>query len=108
MKNRRLLAVFLVVQFIGISCLSLWQHAPSAVSMPMWGAAVILLFPGNFIGGFLVEKMFWQTGLSLLELSVLSTLLQFLINAAIWFGAMKGLKVLYVYFSRRSAVAGAK
>lgn len=101
MRNRTLLIIFLVVQFIGIACLSLWPHAPSAVSIPMWGTALIVLFPGNLIGGFLVEKIFWQTGLSLLELSVLSTLLQFLINAAIWFGAMKIVRVFYRHFSRR-------
>jgi hypothetical protein len=73
----------------------------------MWGTALIALFPGNFIGGFLTEKLFWQKGLSLSGLSVLAMLLQLLINAAIWFAVIKGLKVLRVYFSRRSVVPGA-
>jgi hypothetical protein len=106
MRKRPLLTLFLIVQLVGISCLALWPHAPSSVSMPMWGTALIALFPGNFIGGFLAEKLFWQKGLSLSGLSVLAMLLQFLINAAIWFAVVKGVKVLYGYFSRRSSVVG--
>ena len=33
-------------------------------------------------------------------MSVIATVLCIVINAVVWFGAMKGLKLLHVYFSR--------
>ena len=41
MKHRPVVLIFLVVQVIGTGCLALWQHAPSALSMPMWETALI-------------------------------------------------------------------
>jgi len=39
-------------------------------------------------------------------MSAITTVLCIGINAVVWFGVMKGLKVLHVYFSRRSTIPG--
>ena len=102
MKKRIVLIVFLVVQFVGLACLALWQHVPSAVGMGMWGTALILMFPGNFLGGWLIEKLFWQGPLSLTGIGILSAVAAVVINAILWFVVVK---VLRLIFGRRPGTA---
>jgi hypothetical protein len=102
MKKRAILVIFLAVQLVGICCLWSWQHAPSGLTMPMWGTALVLLFPGNILGSWLVERIFWQTRLSLLNMSILTTVLQFVINGALWFALVKLFKVVHALFSAHS------
>jgi hypothetical protein len=89
MTKHPVLALFLAVQFVGISCLALWERVPSAMGVPMWGTALILLFPGNFLGGWLVPSVFWQHGLSLTTIGLLSLVAALAINAIIWLAATK-------------------
>ncbi len=49
------------------------------------GTALILLFPGNFLGGWLVEKLFWQGPLSLVGIGLLSAVAAVAINAILGF-----------------------
>jgi hypothetical protein len=102
MKKRGIIVVFLVAQFIGITCWWAWHYAPSSVGVPMWGASLVLLFPGNILGGWFIEQVFWRTSLSLLNMSILTTILQFVINGALWLGVIKTFKMLIAYFSPRS------
>jgi hypothetical protein len=104
MKNRKVLVVFLVVQFVGIACLALWPHAPSAMGIPMWGTALILLCPGNFLGGWLIQSLLWRGPLGLVALGLLSALTAVVINGIIWFAIVKLFRLV---FSRGSKGAGA-
>ena len=81
MRHRPVLAAFLLLQVIGIACLALWQRAPSALGMPMWGTALIVLFPGNFLGGWIVDALLWRSHLSLISMGLLSAVLAVTINA---------------------------
>ena len=94
MRLRPVLAAFLLVQVIGIACLALWQHAPSAVSMPMWGTALILLFPGNFLGGWTVDSLLWRSHLSLIGMGLLSAVSAVIINAILWFLVAKAVRII--------------
>jgi hypothetical protein len=95
MKKRIPLIVFLIVQTIGLACLGLWQHFPSSLGMVMWGTAMILLFPGNFLGGWLVEKLFWQGPLSLVGIGLLSAVAAVAINAILWFVVVKAFRLIF-------------
>jgi hypothetical protein len=63
--------------------------------MPMWSVALFVLVPGNFIGAWLVEKLFWHTSLSLTNMGVASTFLLLVINAAFWFVGMSVIRGIY-------------
>jgi len=102
MMKRRTVLIFLAAESIGIICWWAWQYAPSFLAIPMWGTSLILLFPGNFLGGWLVEKIFWRTSLSLVNMSILTTILLMVINAALWVGILKAFKILRAFFSTRS------
>jgi len=71
----------------------------------LWGTALFTLFPGNLIGAWIIEKLFWQSGLSLVSMGILSTLLLVVINAAVWFAVGKTLQIIYARFFVRSDVS---
>lgn len=99
MKKRVVLIAFVIVQCFGLACMALWQHIASALGIAMWGTAMILMFPGNFLGGWLVEKLFWQGPLSLVGIGLLSALAALAINGVIWFAVAKG---FWLIFGRHS------
>jgi len=107
MKQRPVLVTFLVVQLIGTCCLGLWQDAPSALSMPMWGTALIALFPGNFLGGWIVETLLWRSRLPLIGMGLLSVLVALVINAIIWFVVAKAVRSIYAYLFLHSGASKA-
>jgi asparagine N-glycosylation enzyme membrane subunit Stt3 len=100
MKKHIVLTVFLVVQFVGLACMGSWQHVPSSLGIVMWGSALIEMFPGNFLGGWLIESLFWQGHLSLVGIGLLSAVAAVVINGLIWFAVVK---VFRLIFGRRSA-----
>jgi len=107
MKRRSVLAIFLVLQLVGTCCLGLRQHVPSALSMPMWGTALIVLFPGNFLGGWIVETLLWRSRLPLIGMGLLSVLAAVVINAVIWLVVAKGARTIYAHLSLRSGISKA-
>lgn len=84
--------IFAMVQSIGIACSWLWQHAPADIGVALWGTTLVLLIPGNFLASWMVERLFWRSGLSLASLGILSTLLLFTINALLWFALAKAFR----------------
>jgi hypothetical protein len=106
MRFRRwIIVLFSAVQLLGIGCSWLWEHPPSAVSSVLWGTAFLALFPGNLLGAWIVEKLFWQSRLSLVSIGIFSTVLLVVINATIWIVVVKGLEVIYVRLSARSGIS---
>lgn len=57
--SRRAWAIFGLVEVVGLACAWL-QHAPSAASSFLWGAGFLLLFPGDLLGAWIMERLFWQ------------------------------------------------
>jgi hypothetical protein len=66
----------------------LWPVVPTAGAF-MWGTEIIVLLPGNFISAILVEKLFWSSGLSLTEMSLLEAPILVAVNALLWFLLMR-------------------
>lgn len=89
--RRTSLYLFLIVQVIGTVCSWIWQFVPSVIGVPLWGTALVLLVPGNFLGEWIVEKIFWHSRLSLPSMSIIATIVTFAINAAVWFGVAKAI-----------------
>jgi fucose permease len=87
--HRVSLYLFLAVQVIGAICSWLWQFVPSVIGVPLWGTALVLLVPGNFLGEWIVEKLLWHSSLSLLSMSILVTIVAFAINSAVWFAVVR-------------------
>jgi len=64
-----------------------WPFAKSAGPF-LWGTAFIALFPGNITAAFLIEKFFWNTGLSLKAMSIAEIPLLLVLNAVLWFAVI--------------------
>jgi len=103
---RRWIVAFSIVQLVGIASSWFWEHPYSAASSFLWGVGLFTLLPGNLLGTWAVQSLLWQSHLTLGAMSAITAVVCIGINAVVWFGVMKGLKVLHVYFSRRSTIPG--
>jgi len=75
---------FAVVQLLGEICQWSWPSAQSAMGPVLWYGAFFLLLPGNFSGGYVIEKLFWRSSLTLLQMQLLQVPLAIAINLAVW------------------------
>jgi hypothetical protein len=100
MTSRIWMTVFVLVQSMGIACSWLWPHVPANIGAALWGTALVLLIPGNFLATWIVERSFWRSGLSLASMGTLSTLILFAMNALLWFVLVKAFRHVR---ARRSA-----
>lgn len=103
---RRWVVTFSIVQLVGIACSWFSEHPYSAASSFLSGLGWLTLFPGNLLGTWAVQSLLWQSKLTLGAMTLIATALCVGINAAVWFLVIKGIKVLRIYLSRRSAVPG--
>ena len=103
MLRRWTVTLFLAVQIIGVACSWLWQHVPDQIGVPMWGAALILLVPGNFLGPWIVETLLWKTRLSLPTMGVIASILSFVIDAVVWFAVFRGLHAVRLKLRKRGS-----
>jgi hypothetical protein len=71
-------------QLLGEICKWSWPRTESAVLPVLWGGAFFLLLPGNLVGGYLIERFFWQTGLTLFQMQLLLVPVELGINLAVW------------------------
>jgi hypothetical protein len=86
---RRWITAFWIVQLVGIACSWFWQHPFSPASSFLWGTGLLTLFPGNLLGGWTVQRLFWQNHLTIGSMSVIATLLAVIVNAGVWFMVVK-------------------
>jgi hypothetical protein len=103
---RRWIVVVSIVQLVGVVSSWFAEHPHSAASSFLWGLALFALLPGNLLSTWAVQKLLWQSHLSLATMSAIATVLCVGINAVVWFGIIKAIKVLRIYLSRRSAFPG--
>jgi hypothetical protein len=82
--RKKTLCVFAAVQVIGEGCQWSWSSTQSAIGPVLWGGAFFLLLPGNFVGGCLIEKALWRSGLSILTMQLLQAPVALGINLAVW------------------------
>ena len=88
MKSK-IFGVFLLVQVIGEIAFWTWEHLPSPIGGWLWGASLILLFPGNFLSAVIIEQLLWNRGLTPIQLVAIEVPVELLINAFIWLGLYK-------------------
>ncbi|HZQ66877.1 MAG TPA: hypothetical protein VFA68_00040 [Terriglobales bacterium] len=99
--SRRAWTIFTLVQVVGLT--SAWlQHPPSAASSFLWGTGFVLLFPGDVLGAWTVEKLFWQSCVSLSSMNVISAVFWLAINAGVWWSVARVWRAIR---ARRSAPA---
>lgn len=84
-----IIVVFVVIQLTGIICSWLCWKVPSGIGVPMWAVGFVILMPGNLLGSWITQSLFWQTGLSLPSMGAISTVLALGINAAVWFAVVR-------------------
>jgi hypothetical protein len=84
---RRWATIFAAVQLAGLVCMCIWPYAKAAYSF-LWGTAFIALFPGNLLAAMLIEKLFWNSGLSLTAMSAIEMPVLVALNAALWFSVI--------------------
>ena len=88
-RLRPLIWLFTLLQSIGVACIWSAQHVPSTLGVQMWAVTLIVLFPGNFLASWVVESLFWRTGLSTVAMGVMESGLLVIINGVIWFALAK-------------------
>jgi hypothetical protein len=86
--NKKTWIVFIIAQIAGEICFWSWEHISPSVGIWLWGVALVLLFPGNFLGALIIESVFWGGKLTLLQLSIIEVPVEILINLGVWFTFM--------------------
>jgi hypothetical protein len=95
---RRWAILFVLVQVIGLASMCFWPFAKAAGPF-LWGTAFIALLPGNLLSAMLIEKLFWNVGISLKAMSITEIPLMIAFNGALWFVVIGSIRWL---FGRRS------
>jgi hypothetical protein len=104
--NRRGWVIFVAVQAVGEA--SLWSapHIWSSAGPALWVAGFLLLLPGTAGSSLIVEKLLWNSGLTLLQLTILQVPLEVAFNAGAWLLCAKAYKSLRSRRPSRSTVSG--
>lgn len=76
--------VFAVLQVIGEVCQWTWPSTHSSIGPVLWYGAFLLLLPGNFGSAYLIEKLLWMHGLTLLQMQLMEVPLEIGLNLAVW------------------------
>jgi hypothetical protein len=87
-------SVFAGVQAIGLTCMCTWHSVPLVVASFFWGTSIVALFPGNVLSAMLIEKLFWNSDLSLAAMVAAQIPVLIAINAALWFALVKTVGLL--------------
>ncbi len=83
-SSRRWGAVYCAVQAGGLVAMWLWPHTQVAGAF-LWATALIALFPGNILSTTVIEKLFWESGLSSTAMLAIELPLIIGVNALLWF-----------------------
>jgi|SRR5580704_6254175 hypothetical protein len=99
----RLVVFFAAMQVVGMVCAWL-QHSPSAVSSVLWGTGFVLLFPGDLLSAWIMEKLFWQSRLPLASMTAITAVLMVAINVVVWFLVVKAVGTIRARLFTHSGV----
>ena len=75
--------MFVALQFIGIVC-GLLADSPVRWGAQLWAVSFVGLMPGNVLAALLVERSFWNAGITLRQMSLLEIPVMLLINIVGW------------------------
>jgi hypothetical protein len=64
-----------------------------------------LLFPGNFLSGVIIEKLFWGSRMTVLQMAIIAVPLEIAINAGLWVLCAKVWKFIRVRLSHKRVSA---
>jgi fucose permease len=94
MRKPVVLIIFASVQIVGLLCSWFSHHPYSSASAWLWGTGFITLFPGNFLGSWLIEKLFWESHLPRLATDLLIILAVIAINSILWFAVVSAIRLI--------------
>ncbi|MGA9063282.1 MAG: hypothetical protein WB341_16675 [Terracidiphilus sp.] len=89
MKKHIVLIIFASAQVIGLLCSWFSHHPYSSAGALLWGTGFITLFPGNVLGSWLMEKLFWEDHLPEAVTDLLTVMAVVTINSILWFTVVK-------------------
>lgn len=98
--SRRAWAGFVVVQLVGAVCVWAGPRILTAPGPVLFLSGLVLLAPGDLLSLVLVEKLLWNSRLTLSGLTWAELAVTLAINAALWWAVAKVWKAIR---SRRSA-----
>src|SRR5258708_2781764 len=82
--GRRGLLGYAIIQLIGEIGQWVWPAFGPGMGPWFFGLGLVLLLPGNQLGGYLIERVLWGKGLTILQLSILQIPLELGINLVVW------------------------
>lgn len=92
--SRKIWIAFVAVQSVGLICAWIWTYDIFGLGPDMWTVAFFVLFPGNALSGLIVEKVFWDTGLTLKQMLIIDIPLEIAINACVWLLFVKSIGII--------------
>ncbi|MGD1107291.1 MAG: hypothetical protein ABR865_09605 [Terracidiphilus sp.] len=94
MKKRIVLTIFASVQILGFLCFWFSHHPYSSAGALLWGTGFITLFPGDFLGSWLIEKLFWKNHLWGVVTDLLTVMAVIAINSIVWFAVVRTFRLI--------------
>jgi|SRR5579883_2573623 len=94
---------FAVVQVVGAVCVWEGPRIQTAPGPVLLLSGLVLLAPGDVLSLLAVEKLLWNSRLTLSGMTWAELVLTLAINAALWWAVARGWKAIR---ARRSAVPG--
>jgi len=98
--SRREWTAFVAVQLGGAVCVWSGPRILSAPGPVLFLSGLVLLAPGGLLSLVLVEKLLWKSGLTLTGMTWVELALTLVLNAALWWLAVKAWRAIR---SRRCA-----
>ena len=96
---------FAAVQLVGAVCVWAGPRILTAPGPVLFLSGLVLLAPGDLLSLVLVEKLLWNTRLTLSGMTWAELVLTLAINAVLWWAVAKGWRAIRF---RRSAVRSAQ
>ena len=78
---RKIALAFVAIQVVGE--VLVWAAAHFERS-GVWVVSVVLLFPGDLVGSWFIERLLWTSGARLWQFEVAKLVLELATNAAVW------------------------
>ncbi len=94
MKKHIVLIIFAAAQIIGLLCSWFSHHPNSSAGALLWGTGFITLFPGDILGSWLIEKLFWESRLPESATDLLTILAVIAINSILWLAVVSAIRLI--------------
>jgi hypothetical protein len=105
MMSRKVWIAFIVVQLLGLICVCAWEYDIFGTGAAMWATSVFVLLPGDLISALIVEKLLWNSGLTVTQMAFVEIPLEVAVNLCVWLLCVKIIHVIKRIAKRRSGVS---